>query len=137
MISINTYNNKRSCLHCSTKIADQAHASTKFCPRKKLGDGTIQSCKDDFHSPKRKSANLPYKRIADYHKDAHRRIKSLLSAKGDTVSVEQINQYGIRLNRPVEFAVDSKQAATYYFVEFAFSQLNNNQFKIISHGRLL
>ena len=123
-------------MHCDSPIADQAHASTKFCPRFVLPDGSIQSCKDDYHSPKRKDANLPYKRIADYHKDAHRRINSLVKAKGDTVSIEQINQYGIRLNRPIEFVVDAKQVTTCYFVEYAFAQLPNKQFKISKHGRV-
>jgi hypothetical protein len=131
-----TYNNKRKCLHCGAPIADQKHSSTKFCPRVKLSDGTIQSCKDDYHSPLRKDRNAPYKRIAEFHKDAHRRINCLLDAKGETVTVEQINQYGINLYKSFEMVLDSMQRPTFRFVEFEFIPLGNKQYKINKHGKL-
>src|SRR5215216_3113396 len=97
-----TFSHKRKCLLCETPIADQAHASTKFCPRVEMSDGTIKSCKDDYHSPLRKEKYEPYKRIADFHKETNGKIESLFLAKGELVTIEQINQYGINLHRPVE-----------------------------------
>jgi hypothetical protein len=130
-----TYENGRKCLHCGRPIADQEHLTTKYCPPIVLPNGKKKSCKDRYHSPRRKIKNMPYKQIADFHKEQHRRIKSLLKAKGETVSVEQINQYGINFYRPVEFMVE-KQMVTYYYVGYAFKQFEINKFKIITHGKL-
>jgi hypothetical protein len=129
-----TYILKRKCLHCGTPIADQVHALTKFCPREVMGDGSIKSCKDDYHVPLKKIRNRQYKNIAAYHKEAHKRIDKLLLEKGETVNTEQLNQYGIKLHRPIQFSVDSAQKGTYSFVEFAITQIGNTQFKIFRHG---
>lgn len=131
-----SYANKRKCLLCETPIADQAHASTKFCPRFVLPDGTIKSCKDDYHSPLRKEKYEPYKRIADFQRETHKKIEALSMAKGEIVTIEQIDQYGINLHRPVQFEVDSMQKTTFYFIEYELKQLPNKQFKISKHGKL-
>jgi hypothetical protein len=128
-----TYTQKRSCLHCQKTIADQTHASTKFCERIELPDRTIQSCKDDYHSARNKEKNKHYKKLADFHKDMNRRINNLLKAKGEIVTVALIDQYGIILHKPAAFFNDNNKS-TYYFIDFAFKQINLTQFKIITHG---
>ena len=129
-----SYTQKRKCLHCSNPIADQEHASTKFCPRKEMSDNTIQSCKDDYNSKRRRDKNRPYKRIADYHKAAHERLKNLWSVSKDVITMEQLILYDINLRQPVSFDVDENKVSTYYFVEFAITQSINNQLKIFKHG---
>ena len=129
-----TYVQKRRCLHCQKPIADQKHASTKFCERMELPDKTIQSCKDDFHSVRNKEKNKPYKRLVDFHKEATKRIQNLLKAKGENVTVALINQYGIAFNKSAAFSIDTNKLGTYYFVDFAFKQISSNEFKIFKHG---
>ena len=130
-----SYVQKRKCQNCSTPIADQEHASTKFCARIEMSDGTIQSCKDDYHSSKRREKNSPYKKIADYHKAVHKSLKSMWNVSKDVITFEQLNLYKINLRRPVAFDVDPHKVTTYYFVEFAITQSINNQLKIFKHGR--
>ena len=84
-----TFLKKRKCLHCGAPIADQAHATTKFCPRVELPDGSIKSCRDDYHAPKNKKKNLPFKKIADYHKAVHMRLTSLWAiSKDGAITIE-------------------------------------------------
>jgi hypothetical protein len=127
-----TYSQKRKCLHCQKPIADQKHASTKFCERIELPDNTIQSCKDDFHSVKNKEKNKPYKRLADFHKDASRRISNLLNDKGENVTTGLIDQYGILLSKPAAFSVENGKY-TFYFIGFVFKQISSSQFKILKN----
>ena len=128
-----TYTQKRKCLHCQKPIADQKHAATKFCEKLELPDKTIQSCKDDFHSLRNKEKNKPYKKLADFHKDTNKKINNLLKAKGEIVTVALIDQYGIVLHKPAAFSSDDNKW-TYYFIDFAFKQIDSTQFKIVTHG---
>lgn len=129
-----TYLEKRKCLHCGCPIPDQASHSRKYCPREELPDGTILNCKDDYHSPRRKENNQPFKEIADYHKMLHARLRVLwILAPAGNVSLEELDQYDINLTRPVQFTVDKNQVVTYYFIEYAITQSANKQFKILKH----
>ncbi|MES2429312.1 MAG: hypothetical protein V4556_00160 [Bacteroidota bacterium] len=131
-----TYNEGRKCLHCNTPLADQFHESRKFCFRTELTDGTVQSCKDDYHSPIRKSNYEPFKKIFDFHKEIHENITQLFNAKGELVSLEEINLFGIPLSRAFETEVNNLKNQTYRFVEFEFQLLNKKQFKLVRHGKI-
>lgn len=131
-----TFYKKRICRHCGKPIADQESAARIYCHKIILEDGSVQDCKDDYHAPRRKISDAPFKRIFDYHKEAHKRIGSLLTAKGSNVTTEQLNQFGIKLNRPIEFIIDKNHNITCFFVEFAITDLTNNQYKILKHGRV-
>ena len=119
-----TFIKNRMCRHCGKPIADQESAARIHCHKIILEDGSVQDCKDDYHSPRRKISEAPYKKIFDYHKEAHKRIGKLWRAKGENVTLEQLNQYGLQINRPVEFNIDQNQILTCYFVEFAITRLN-------------
>ena len=130
-----TYLKERMCPHCGSLIPDQVHASIKYCPKTISADGSVISCKDDYHSPLKKIKNRPFKAIADYHKLAHKQIKSLVQNKGEYVTLEHLHQYQISLNRSIEWEVNADRIYTFYFVEYAITQFPNNQFKISKHGR--
>src|ERR1700740_771319 len=130
---IYTYKDNRKCQHCNNPISDQTHALRKSCPRKKLPDGTISSCKDDFHSAKNKKDNKAYRKLIAHHKAMDERIAFLLRHKGDAVNLEDINKHGIILNRPIEFSKNETGQFIYSFMQHSITQLNNNQYKIKKH----
>lgn len=128
-----TYDNNRECLNCSAPIADQEHAATKFCERQVMPDGSIKSCKDDYHSAKNKEKNAPFLKLYNYHKKALEQIEKLQSHKGDTVTTEQLNQYGIRLDMPVKYDLNPAGKSTFYFIDYCFTRITQFTFKISRH----
>ena len=135
-LDFHTFKNGRKCLKCKKPIADQEHGTRKYCRSKKLPDGSVESCKDDYHSPLRKVRNEPFKRIGDFHKLMHYRISLLFKNHGADVTLELLNRYGIMLNRPLE--IDMKNGlGHFYFHEFAVQKLDPVNYKITKHGRKL
>jgi hypothetical protein len=137
-MSINhTYNDKRKCLQCLKSIPDQEHALRKFCKRIKLQeDGSVMSCKDDFHSAMRKKENQPFMNFASHHKRMRDSIKDLIKEKGNTVSIESINRAGINLMRPARIDILKDGCNKFYFVEYLITQTNDFQFKITKHNEI-
>lgn len=130
-----TYNDNRKCLYCNTQIPDQKHASLKFCPRQVMQDRSVKSCKDDFNSRKRKVINEPYRRIVNFHKLMCSRINDLVrKTKGALVTAEHLNQWGIALNRPVQFSLE-KGLYHFYFIKFLIKQISETEYQIIEHGK--
>ncbi len=133
-----TFKKNRRCIFCKKPIPDQEHALRKYCKRKVLPDGSIQSCKDDCNSKLRKVKNLAYKKIAEHHKEMDNQIERLFEAYGGEATLELINQYGIELHKPVEFKKDEKTGRmTFYFGKFVVEEINNENYKINRHARIL
>lgn len=131
-----TYYNGRECRFCQTEIADQEHASRIYCPREVLEDGSIKSCKDDYHSPIRKEKKSPFKGLVPHHEMMRDNIRELYQTVGEIVSTEQVNRHGIILNQPVAFEWNNDKQFVYYFIEYALIKTNDKQFNIIKHGKV-
>jgi hypothetical protein len=131
-----TYNEGRKCKHCGVPIADQVHATREYCPRKVLSDGSIKNCKDDFNSALHKKEVAVYRNLIRHQKLMHKKIQTLFKTKGEKVSTEDINRYGINLSKPIQFELLKNKLFLFYFNEYAIEQLGDNQFKIFSHGQL-
>lgn len=127
--SFYTYYLNRRCLHCNEPIADQAHKTRTHCPREVMPDGTIKCCKDDRHTEINSKKNPPYRAIAKHHKKMHDNIEKLYKDKGALVCQADINNYGIILNRPLEFQRANGQY-TFCFTGYKIKQLDQNNFKI-------
>lgn len=132
-----TYYDKRKCLNCNAPISDQTHALSKFCPRIELEDGTVISCKDDFHSKKNKKENLAYRKLIAHHKLMTKTIDELIAIKGDMVTIDDINQAGINLNMPIHFDVTENDQNMYGFTYHTITKTKENQYKIYRHGSIL
>lgn len=128
-----SYNNGRKCLKCEKPISDHAHANIKFCEKHTLPDGSIKSCKDDYHAEKNRLSNLPYQELCNFQKRTTTNIALLEKQKGNTVTDEDLDQYGIYLNRTVKTELSENQQNVFLFIDFSFSQLNDTQFKITRH----
>lgn len=129
-----SYKTNRKCLHDGKPIADHVHASTKFCEKYTLPDGSIKSCKDDYHAEKNRIANQPFVDHMNFHKTMTHNISRLLTEKGATVTTADITFYEIFLDRTVRLKRPANQQSVYYFINFAFTQLTTTQFKISRHG---
>ena len=128
----NTYQTGRKCKHCGNRIADQAHGLIEFCDRKILEDGSIKSCKDDYNSALRREEEKPYRNLVAFHKQMSLAIGSLYLASGANVLVEQLNQYGIQLNKAIE--LERKEGLyTFYFLHHKICQLSKSKYKITPH----
>ena len=128
-----TYKDNRKCQNCSTPISDQTHALRKSCPRKRMPDGSVLSCKDDFHSAKNKKENRSYRKLIAHHKSMDKKIYYLLRNIGETVILEDINRYGIILKRPIELSKNENGGFIYTYMQYSIIQLNNKQYKITKH----
>jgi hypothetical protein len=123
-----TYFKKRQCLKCGTKIGDQVHAARKFCPRIIDFDGSVKSCKDDFHSKKRKGVNGPYIDLMKENKFLSGQITKLLSDKGDKVSINDLDVYSIDLSKS---KILKGRVHEYIFIEYKIQEIDKATFKII------
>jgi len=131
-----TYKKNRKCKHCFAPIADQIHATRTFCPRIKLDDGSVLSCKDDFNSAKRKIEKAPFKGFATHQENMRDRLQNLFNEQGELVTIDLLNQYGIMLNRPAEIAWIKDGIPIFYFIGFAVIKTSQNQYKIQKHGKV-
>lgn len=131
-----TYNHGRKCPNCSKPIADQKHGLRKYCERVQFDDGSILNCHDDFNSARDKIRKAPFKVFATHQENMRDRLRSLFNRQGEIVSVELLNRWGIMLNRPAEIEWTNDGSQIFYFIEFAVVKTNQNQFKIIKHGKV-
>lgn len=130
-----TFNLNRKCLYCQTAIADQVHGLRNFCEPFYREDGSIQNCKDLHHSALLKAEMEPFRQLAYMHRDISKKIEDLLAKKGNLVSVEDINQFGIPLECQLRLERNSS-FSIFYFKFYAFQQISKTQFKIFSHELL-
>jgi hypothetical protein len=131
-----TYYLDRRCAYCNAPIADQVHALRIFCELFEREDGTIQDCKGLYNTEKNKTEMDPFKPLAFLHRDLTERIRQLYAEKGELVTLETINQYGIPLDKQLKLQRTHSGLCTFYFKFFGFQQLNSLQFKIFSHELL-
>ncbi len=128
-----TYTQHRQCLCCKRPIADQASKARKFCVTETLPDGSIRSCHDDYNAKLRVEKNEPYKFMFDHHKKMTYLIHLLQQAKGTELNSSDINEFGIKLNMCALHEINSEGIHTFYFVDFAFRQIELKKYKIIKH----
>ena len=127
-----TYDRGRKCKHCETPIADQAHGLQEYCEREVLEDGSIKSCKDDYNAELRRKSDEPYLRHMNFQKRMTEAISALFTSMGEKVTLEQINQYGIQLQRALDLQ-SPNGLPIFLFTHFKIEQLTSSTFKISKH----
>lgn len=133
---IYTYYKNRECRFCKNKISDQTHALIEFCKREVMEDGSIKNCKDDYWAARRRLEDAPYRKIAAYHKQMLSCIEMLLQNKGSKVTITDIDKYGITLLKAKEISISQNGTQrTYFFVKYAFEEIDSFNFKIYKHDR--
>jgi hypothetical protein len=129
-----TYFQNRKCRYCRKPIPDQEHGLRKFCQTTDLPNGNRYSCKEFFHARKKKISNRKYCGIVKHFKKMDFALRRLINEKGNTVTVEDLNHFGINLQRPVEFVIIAGK--NHFFFSEYFIEQNGNDFKITNHDRI-
>ncbi|HQX96526.1 MAG TPA: hypothetical protein PLT02_06455 [Chitinophagaceae bacterium] len=71
--------------------------------------------------------------MVKWQKFYHHRIKQLLEKEGESVTLEQINRYGINLFRPFQFEITKEGLYVFYYHQFKIQHLSDKKYKIIKH----
>jgi hypothetical protein len=130
--SFYTYDRGRKCKFCEEPIADQVHGLQEYCEREVLEDGSVKSCKDDHNAELRKATDEPYLTELAFQKQTTRALDALYAARGEKVSLEQLNQYGIQLNRAQKMEMQSG-LPIFYFIHHRIEQLTPHTFQLKRH----
>ncbi len=124
-----TYYDGRECEHCGEPIADQAHKLRTHCRRTEDENGIIRNCKDDKNSESRKLAEEPYRWLTALQKRMFEALENLIIAFGDTVTIEQLNQYGVQLDKATTMT-SQEGLWTFHFLHHTVEQQYNQTYKI-------
>ena len=131
-----TYLDKRKCLHCGEPIPDQKHLASKFCDHREQGKTSAESCKNKYWTFQKRKEPKDYCLLVKFHKQMNKRISQLLKYKGDTITREDLNKFGINLNCPVKIARNDDGKYTFFFIGYILEPLANNNFKIKTYGNI-
>lgn len=134
--SFHTYDRGRKCKYCEEPIADQVHGLTEFFEREVLEDGSVKSCKDDYNALLRKASDQPYLDAMAFQKRMTAALSTLYDAMGARVTLEQLNQYGIQLQRAQKMEMQNG-LPTFSFIHFKVEQLTPFTFKLSNHVSVL
>ena len=124
-----TYDRGRKCKYCGTPIADQAHGLTEYCEREVLEDGSVKSCKDDHNAELRKVNDEPYLREMNFQKGQTTALHALVRSKGELVTLEELNQYGIQLHRALTLEIRDG-LYSFYCTHHKIQQLTTKTFQL-------
>lgn len=131
-----TYLTGRKCLHCGAPIPDQKHLALKFCDYKELGKTSKESCKNKYWSKKKTKDLKAYRSLIKFHKSMNRRLTHLVLNKGETITANDINEYGIDLSSPVRLCFDQNKKKSFYYIGYIIIEITNNQYKIKAYELL-
>ncbi len=136
-MKIYTYLTGRKCLHCGVRIPDQKHLALKFCDYIELGIPSKESCKNKYWSKKKKIDLKAYRMLVNFHRSMNNRITHLMLNKGENVTIEDINKYGIILKRSVITDYGLNNKGLFYFVGYLLEEITITDYKIKQHELLL
>ena len=125
-----TYTQGRKCLHCEAPIADHIHQGRKFCEREVLPYGSVKSCHDDYNARLRKERGTPFREQTAFQKKLSMAITALYQAKGEDVTVDDLDRYDI----PLEWALRREDKGgrwfNFFFIHHRIEQFSLTRFKI-------
>ena len=129
-----TYYDERSCEFCFKPIADQEHATRRFCHKTYDYFGKVNDCKTAFHRLKDQPEREVQSSIINYHKSVAERINRMVETKGVLVSTEDLNAYEIQLCSPISYQLKSNGDLISDFLHHTIiSNLKTFTHKIINH----
>ena len=132
-----TFKIGRKCLHCGAPIGDQKHLTWKFCDYKEQGKTSRESCKNKYWSKTKTKDLKAYRSLVRFHKSINKRIHDLLIAKGEKVTIEDLNRYAIDLYSPIKTEYFKDNTRIFYFIGYKVEKSSDNIFKIEEHELLL
>jgi len=126
-------NDDNFCLYCGTPLGE-VHGLRRFCPNTIAEDGSVNSCKDDYHNAMKKPKRDATKGISKIHYDNFLILHRLYKEGNNIVTWEKLKNAGFR----VEFSIvrkriDSTDYFDAYYIQYLLKQINKTDFKIIEH----
>jgi len=120
-----SYHLKRACRFCKAPIADNAHATTEFCPKTYDENGKVRDCKTSYHRENDKPEREIQAEYNSRNKAIKSRIEFLLKKHGDLVTTEMLDMYEIDLTECMKYKIDPSGILTSYFLNY---QIISNPF---------
>lgn len=121
---------RRVCEHCGTKFDRGYNRTRKFCPHEVMDDGSIKSCKDDYHNERKRPG---------YHltKDlmrlclAYANIFSGFYEDGIyDIDLEELNRLKIDLTHFQPSPIANSQFHRFKLLNISLEQIDTDKFKI-------
>jgi hypothetical protein len=128
-----TYHNGRSCENCDKAIEDQARASKKHCSAWVDEFGIKHDCKRQKHAEKHSREDEFLQALNASVKDANQKICKMVADKGDIVTTEVLNAYGIELSKCIDFSFDGHQCTSQFLNYYIHSNPNTHTHKIVKY----
>lgn len=112
-----TFYDGRECDYCFEKIADQEHATRRFCPKRKDEQGNIVDCKSEFHREQNAPEKVVHVELINKHKGIAKRIDELLLKKSSEVLLSDLDAYDIELTSCLDYLLKPNGVLTSIFLE--------------------
>jgi hypothetical protein len=124
----------RKCPFCGKEfIAD--HMSRKFCANSVNQNGSVNSCKDDYHNLNKRpnyhlTKNIVAKQIL--YRDI---LEYLFKYYKKTIDNEKLISSGIDINfHLLKRKIKGSEKFALLFLEYGLEPINENEYKIFKHG---
>ena len=128
-----SYYDERACLFCYLPIADQEHATRKFCHSQKDEHGKVKDCKTTYHRKSDQPDREIYSAITNNHKATRDRIVKLIVNKGTKVTTADLDAYDILLQECVSFEIKPNGEQTSIFLDYTIISNPINHLHKINH----
>ncbi len=117
-----TYYDKRECVFCGERIADQAHSARIHCEHE-INDGIIKDCKTAKARENDSEERKYFENRKSEIKGIDKRIALMYEKKGENVNLQDLEAYDIHLDKPSELSCDKNGQFTckYYLYSIHFN----------------
>lgn len=129
-----TYDNQRECLNCGMPIADQEHATRKYCEKYYDQSGKVHDCKTDHHRTIDKPEREVQGTLIRDQKFFTKQIIEMISKKGYEVTTDDLNAYDISLPESLKLEIKNNGIAISHFLQYTITSYpTTNTHKITRH----
>lgn len=129
-----TFDSNRKCLYCGKLIADQEHATRKYCEKYYDQLGKVHDCKTDHHRIIDKNEREVQSTLIRDQKFFTRQISEMITKKGYEVTTDDLNAYDISLAQSLKLEIKDNGIATSHFLQYVITSYPaTNTHKITKH----
>jgi ribosomal protein S27AE len=129
-----TYEDKRACPNCGKPIADQEHATRKYCEKYYDQSGKVHDCKTDYNRTIDKPEREIHSTLIRDQKFFAKQISDMVSKKGYEVTTDDLTAYDISLPESLKLEIKSNGTAISHFLQYIITSYPvTNTHKITCH----
>lgn len=121
---------ERNCLHCGKDLGN-VHKLRKFCSNTLDGDGSVNSCKDDFHNTRKRPRYEKTKRLAEIHFKNYEILDRFYQQKKVVVSAEELEKAGFKIHfYIIKAKIPGRDEYGLYYIDYLLSGKDYKQLTI-------